>query len=396
MSVAPAGVDAGRVVRRTRDVVLWVLAVVVGGALLAVAAGGPPPEDRLHPDGTGQGGTRALVEVLRDQGIDVEVVTSSQEAVDATDDGSTVVVGNSDLLTDTAARRLLEGTRAADRVVLLDTAPGVLDALGLGVTARPADGPATDPQCTLPWVGREDRVSRTSWALVPVDGRELPPGVVGCWPTPDDGDGPTAYAAVDVPATDTHAPVTVVGFPDAATNRFVTEDDDAGLMLRLLGASPRLVWYHPGAEDATANPSTDDSSVWPEWVGPGLLLAGLAFVAFAVARGRRLGRLVPEPLPVVVRAAETTESRAELYRASGDRERAARVLRQATGARLAVRLGLPARTPADELVPAVAAAAAMPATEVDALLRSPAPLDEAGLVSLAQQLAHLEEKVRTS
>ncbi len=167
-------------------------------------------------------------------------------------------------------------------------------------------------------------------------------------------------------------------------------------MLRLLGASPRLVWYHPGAEDATANPSTDDSSVWPEWVGPGLLLAGLAFVVFAVARGRRLGRLVPEPLPVVVRAAETTESRAELYRASGDRVRAARVLRQATGARLAVRLGLPARTPADELVPAVAAAAGMPATEVDALLRSPAPLDEAGLVALAQQLAHLEEKVRTS
>ncbi|QIM21538.1 hypothetical protein G7075_11010 [Phycicoccus sp. HDW14] len=336
--------------------------------------------------------------MLRDQGIDVDVVSTSQDAVDAAGDGrpATVVVGNSDLLTDSAARRLLEGTRGADRVVFLDGAPGVLLSLDLGLSVGlPAERPAA-ADCSLPWVAGGDRVTHLSWAIVPSDEARRD-GARGCFPTgSDDPALPSGFAAVEVPAGPDHAAVTVVGMPDAATNRFVTEADNAGLVVRLLGGSPHLVWYHPDDEDATANPSTTDASVWPEWVGPGMVVLALAFVAFALARGRRLGRLVPEPLPVVVRAAETTESRAELYRASGDRDRAARVLRLATTGRLATRLGMSAGAPADEVAPVAAAAAGLPPADVDRLLRGPAPADEQGLVTLAQQLAHLEEKVRTS
>lgn len=396
--IAAPGVDGRRTLRRGRAALLWVLVLVVGGALIAFAAGSPPPEDYLHPDGTGQSGTRALVEVLRDQGIDVDVVSTSEEAVEAVGDGrdATVVVGNSDLLTDTAGRNLLDGTRDADRVVLLDGAPRVLDSLGLGLSAG---FPAKEPEaadCSLAWVEGGDEVVRLSWAIVPTpDARR--DGARGCFPTGADGpDAPAGFAAVEVPARGDRAPVTVLGIPDAATNRFVTEADHAGLVVRLLGGSPHLVWYHPDFEDASLNPSTTDETVWPEWIGPGAVLAALAFVAFALARGRRLGRLVPEPLPVVVRAAETTESRAELYRAAADRARAAAVLRRATVGRLAPRLGLPAGAPVDALVPAVAAAADVPDVDVDRLLRGATPVDDAALVTLAQQLAHLEEKVRTS
>ena len=394
--VAPAGVDPGRAVRRTRAVLLWALAVVLGGALLALVAGGEPPEEYLHPDGTGQGGARAVVEVLGDHGIDVEVVTTSTAAVDATRDGDTLVVGNSDLLTDTAFERLLRGTRSADRVVLLDAAPGVLRSVDLGVVASAADGDSDRRDCSLPGGHGGGRVARISRAIT-ASGDALPSGARGCWPTTSGRGGePPAYAAVDLPATGDHAPVTVVGFPDAATNRFVTEGDNAALVLRLLGGSSHLVWFHPGPQDATANPARDAPSVWPGWTAPGLVVVALAFVAFAVARGRRLGRLVPEPLPVVVRAAETTESRAELYRAAADRWRAARVLRSATTGRLATRLGLPAGATAEQVAPVAADAAGLPSTEVDRLLRGPAPADEHGLVDLAQQLAHLEEKVRSS
>ena len=55
---------------------------------------------------------------------------------------------------------------------------------------------------------------------------------------------------------------------------------------------------------------------------------------------RRLGRLVREPLPVVVRAVETTERRGRLYRRAGDRARAAAVLRLAPADRLARRLAV--------------------------------------------------------
>ncbi|PKW27289.1 DUF4350 domain-containing protein [Phycicoccus duodecadis] len=399
-SVSPEGTEVATVVRRGRAVLLWVLLLVVGGAVIAVAAGSPSPEEYLHPDGTGQGGTAALVTVLRDRGIDVRVAETSADAVRAAGDeaGSTIVLGNADLLTDTAARRLLRDSRGVDRIVVLDASARTLSLLGLDVSAR---GVAQEPgtaDCTRPWVRPGDRVAPVLWMLVPGNGLR---GASGCYPAPAPGRTtdpdalpPTGYAALDLPADGRHAAMTLVGFPDAATNRYVTDSANAGLLVRLLGASPRLVWYHPGIEDATDNPSQrDEGSVWPEWAGPALVLAGLAFVAFAVSRGRRLGRLVPEPLPVVVRATETTESRAELYRVADDRARAARILRHATLARLSRRLGLAPGAPLDALVDAVARATTMPPAQVDALLRDgPAP-DEAGLVSLAQQLAHLEEKV---
>jgi hypothetical protein len=134
--------------------------------------------------------------------------------------------------------------------------------------------------------------------------------------------------------------------------------------------------------------------VWPTWLGAVLVLAGAAFLLFVLARGRRLGRLVPEPLPVVVRAGETTESRAELYRAARDRPRASAVLRRATATRLAARLGLPPSAPADVLVAAVAVATGTRTEDVRALLTGPVPTTDAELVALAQQLAHLEEKAR--
>ncbi|KRE62179.1 DUF4350 domain-containing protein [Nostocoides sp. Soil756] len=399
-TVAPAGTELAAVVRRGRGVLLWVLLLLVGGAVIAFAAGSPSPEEYLHPDGTGQGGTLALVSVLGERGIDVRVVETSADAVRAAGEGTgtTIVIGNADLLTDTAARRLLHGARGVDRIVVLDASPRTVELLGLDVSVRGVDQEPTAPECSSPWVRPDDRVSRVSWLLVP-DG--LVRDTTGCYPAsaPGAGDGPdalapTGYAALELPADGTHPAMTLVGFPDAATNRFVTEAQNAGLMVRLLGASPRLVWYHPGVDDVTANPSQRPTgSPWPAWAGPALVLVGIAFVAFALARGRRLGRLVPEPLPVVVRASETTESRAELYRAADDRGRAARILRHATTGRLAHRLGLGPATPLDALVDAVARATALPPAQIDAVLRDGPTPDEAGLVALAQQLAHLEEKV---
>lgn len=408
-AASPAGVDTGRALRRTRGAVVWTLGLVLGGVVIALAAGGPAPDEYLHPDGTGQSGTRALVEVLKDQGVDVEVVGTADEAVEATGDGAdgsgaTVVVGNTDLLTSTAAQRLLAGTVGADRVVFLDGAPRVLRRLDLGLDvdlAAGAEPGAAD--CGVRWVRADDELTRVAWVLVPSGSDGLPDGAQACYPFAADGpDGeegaePVGWSAVDLPGSGLRAPVTVVGFPDAATNRFVTEADHAGLVVRLLGGSPRLVWYHPTADDLTENPAPEDEQpVWPAWLTPALVVVALAVVVFAFARGRRLGRLVPEPLPVVVRATETTESRAELYRVAGDRGRAAEVLRRATAARLAARLGLSPGSPHAAVVAAVADATGHTPAEVDALLRAGAPPDEAALVTLAQQLAHLEEKVRTS
>jgi hypothetical protein len=132
----------------------------------------------------------------------------------------------------------------------------------------------------------------------------------------------------------------------------------------------------------------------PEWFGPGVLLVAIAFVLFAVARGRRLGRVVAEPLPVVVRAVETTEARGRLYRRASDRERAASSLRAGTRSRLASRLGVPRQANTGVLVAAVARTTGRDPVEVAALLDGPIPQSDTALVLLAEQLAQLEENVR--
>ena len=137
-----------------------------------------------------------------------------------------------------------------------------------------------------------------------------------------------------------------------------------------------------------------DPSVWPPWTTPAIALLLAAVVLLALARGRRLGRLVREPLPVVVRAIETTESRGRLYRRAGDRSRAAAVLRAGAADRLAHRLAVGRGAGPDAVVHAASRATGRPPAEVADILFGPAPPDDAALIHLAQQLTDLEERVR--
>ena len=66
----------------------------------------------------------------------------------------------------------------------------------------------------------------------------------------------------------------------------------------------------------------------------------LVVLLLALWKGRRLGPLVAEQLPVVVRASETVEGRGRLYRSRRAGDRAADALRTATLQRMMPRLGL--------------------------------------------------------
>ena len=111
-------------------------------------------------------------------------------------------------------------------------------------------------------------------------------------------------------------------------------------------------------------------------------------------RGRRLGRLVTEPLPVVIRAVETTESRGRMYRKSRDRTRALAVLQQATRRRLASYLGLSGSADLGSVAAASAAVSGRDYREVLHLLDSPAAPDDSSLLERANTLSALEKEVR--
>ncbi len=75
-----------------------------------------------------------------------------------------------------------------------------------------------------------------------------------------------------------------------------------------------------------------------DWIVGQLWLAVVLLAA--LWNGRRIGPLVAENLPVVVRASETVEGRGRLYRSRRARDRAADALRTAALQRLLPRLGL--------------------------------------------------------
>ena len=210
---------------------------------------------------------------------------------------------------------------------------------------------------------------------------------------PGDGcfDG-TGGAVVVRPSEDT----LLLGADQALTNDQVLRADNAAVALRLLGQSPRLVWYVPDSADLLGEDGVGLRTLLPRWIQPGLVLGLLALVLLVVWRGRRFGALATEPLPVVVRAAETTRSLGRLYRRSGDRQHAAESLRRAARARLAERLRLGTTTPADVVVREVARRTDRREDALAALLGpdGDVPSSDRALITLAEDLAELDREVR--
>jgi hypothetical protein len=189
--------------------------------------------------------------------------------------------------------------------------------------------------------------------------------------------------------------VTLLGSGVPLTNTDLAHRGNAALALNLLRGSPRIVWLVPSPPAVTAAGQKSLLQLIP---GPAYLVALQVFIAAGLAalwRTRRLGPLVAEPLPVVVRASETVEGHGRLYRSRRSRGRAAVVLRDAARLRITARLALPGDTDADAVCAAVAAQTGREPDGVRAILYGPAPRDDAALVTLGQDIDALEGEVRT-
>jgi hypothetical protein len=189
--------------------------------------------------------------------------------------------------------------------------------------------------------------------------------------------------------------VTLLGSGVPLTNAALARRGNAALALNLLRGSPRIVWLVPSPPAVTA---AGQKSLFQEIPGAAYLVTLQVFIAAGLAalwRTRRLGPLVAEPLPVVVRASETVEGHGRLYRSRRSRGRAATVLRDAARHRITARLALPADADAGAVCTAVAALTGREPGAVQAILYGPAPRDDAALVALGQDIDALEGEVST-
>jgi hypothetical protein len=191
--------------------------------------------------------------------------------------------------------------------------------------------------------------------------------------------------------------VTVVGSADFMTNGGLLQEGNAALAMNLAGSRPRLIWYAPQrAEGESGTEGSSLTDLMPEAVTWIVWQLCLVVLLLAVWQGRRLGPLVAEKLPVVVRASETVEGRPRLYRSRRARGQAADALRTATLQRLAPRLGLGPNASPTAVLDAVATRYAGDANTVHHVLFGPPPSTDADLLHLAHALDDIERQVTKS
>jgi hypothetical protein len=359
---------------------LSVRGVVLVGALVLLSAALPvlltahAPVAFLDPSDPSLEGGAALAELLRDQGVRVTRTDSVTDATHAAGPGVRVLVSRPDVLT-RADAQLLE-VSGADLVVVGTAHAGVFLP---GTRIRPTVGPTSlRPGCDL---RAAVLAGSAHLGAATIDSESAD---VGCYRV----DGrPTLVRGGGVVLAATGA---------FMTNRRLDEDGNAALAMNLAGADADLRWLVAPAEQAAAASTGDDSlsDLMPPQVPWAVATLGLAVLLAALWRGRRLGPVVVEPVPVVVRAAETVEGRGRLYRAHRAREQAAHNLRAAAVARIATLVGGAGATTSQRILDAVSARIGQDAGEVQRLLYGPAPEDDRALVRLAEDIDALERRVR--
>jgi hypothetical protein len=347
------------------------LGLLLGGGLvltlllLALVVGGHQ-RGALDPDGYDPAGAHALSVLLQDRGVRVERTTDVPSTLAAAP-GATVFVPEPQLLSEEELRALAHPP--GDLVVAM-AGPRTLELLGQPAElADVADEKDRDPGCRLPAAVNAGRALSGGPTY-----RTQDPQAQSCY-----GD-----SIVTVPARR----LTLLGDPTLLTNERLDRQGNAALAIGLLGTANRLVWLMPAPDRAAfgSAPVSTPDQLLPEWVRSarrGLFLAAAVLVLWRV---RRLGRVVLEQLPVVVRAAETVEGHGRLYHAAGARGTAAGALRRGALRTLA-RLSHGGEPPTPEALTAlVAERAGRDGASVHHLLYGPAPADDAALVRLADEL----------
>ncbi|MGI9823165.1 DUF4350 domain-containing protein [Agromyces sp. Marseille-Q5079] len=389
--------------RRGRTWIGLAAVLLIGAvAVLAIQGGIRAQGEVLGPDDAGAMGSGALVEVLRDHGVTVTPTRSLDATLDAVDaaggDATVLLYDEFGTLDDTRLGELAGLVDAGTRLVVAEPGFRALEALAPGVRlAGEASGGIEDVACDVRAAMQAGALS-DGQRLLTIDDAATTAGWRGCFRDGDlgfalaVGPGPEA-ADLTGDGAAASARVSLVGAATVFTNDRIDELGNAALAIGLLGATEDVVWYLPGPTDADAATAPTLGELTPGWVSPVMVLALVVALAAGVWRGRRLGPLVVERLPVTVPAGETRQGRARLYARSSQRGHALDQLRMAAVWRLAATLRLPRATDVSVVAEAAALATGRDAASVMRLLVEEVPTGDAAFAALGAELADLERDV---
>ena len=357
----------------------WALPALV--AICAVAAIGtyltaPRPGGQMDPESTGPEGAHALIALLRDHGVTVAVANSVDDAVNAARPGTLLLFAQTQRVsTEGLLNRLAD---APGDLLLVEPTSHARAALAPGIRSSGASTSDTKPDCTL----REaDQAGAVDF------------GPSNTFRAVGDKTVSSCYGGALVRYRDGDRTVTVVGSTDFLTNGSLLRAGNAALAMNLAGQHPRLVWYAPQHIEGGSSGKGKIYDLIPDNVGWTVVQLWLTVALIALWKGRRIGPLVAEKLPVVVRASETVEGRGRLYRSRRARDRAAQALRSAALQRMLPRLGLGVDTPPPAVVLAIAQHGRSDPESLRHILFGPPPATDADLIQLTRALDDIERQV---
>jgi hypothetical protein len=376
--------------RRWRTPLAIAAFVLLAGTAIALLQPGPTATGYLSPDSTSADGSHALADLLTARGHGVRAVTAVPAAVAAAGPGTTLVVTSPYLLT---SRQLHALARASADLVLVEPDQAALAILAPQVTQQGDTAVAPrPPYCSL------QAAVRAGAADLGGPGLQVQPAT----PTTPEPTAAQCYLAGGLPTLVRFRSggrlVTVLSSGAPLANGYLAHQGNAALAINLLSSGGRVVWLVPSIS-AAGGPA--GGSGGPRSFGSLVPLAaklvaiqlGLALLLTALWRARRLGPLVTERLPVVVRASETVEGHARLYRSRRARDRVAAALRAAAAGRLTPAIGLSAGATPAAVTAGLASRSTLDEARVAELLYGPVPGSDAALITLASDLDALEGEV---
>lgn len=382
--------------QRLRGGRFWILAVagillvaLLGFLLIPSTPGSGKP---LDPENPAPEGTRAVLEVLRQQGVRTALSDSLDETLAALEDPAATTVVVNDQAGYAPLDRLRElQRRGVANIVLLAPGSAQLSALGSGIVpgggyeAPEHQGPLRAGEaCADPLRENAPTLSRHARTLGFRLDAETGGETVSCYPVHNGA----ALVSQRIGASR----IVAVGAVENLTNENVLLEGNAAFALGVLGDAPRLVWYSSSPKDLPLDEPPVSPAV-PPWTTAVSLLALCTAVALMLHGGRRFGPLVTEALPVTVPASETVDGRARLYDRSGARLRALDNIRVGAIGRMASALGLGRRAPAHEVADAAAALLGRPPSAVRAVLLQAEPGNDEQLLALSDRALELERAV---
>ncbi len=360
----------------------WLIAALVLVSAVATASvvlTAPRPGGRMDPAATSSEGAHALVTLLGERGVDVVVADDVAEVERAATPNSLVLtVQTPHLVDDDVLQRL--AALPGDRLVV-EPVSRTREILAPEIRRDAAGSAGGDPDCTLREAKRAGDAQFDASEAFEASG-DVP--VTRC------------YGGAVVRYRDTGRTVTVVGTADFMTNSGLLKQGNAALAMNLAGPQPRLIWYAPKRTEGESSGATKLSDLVPDNVRWLVVQLCLVVLLLALWKGRRLGPLVAEHLPVVVRASETVEGRGRLYRSHRAGDRAADALRAATLQRITPRLGLGPDADHAAIVGAVAERCGRDDGAVGHALYGPPPSTDTDLVNLANMLDDIERRLAQS